>query len=152
SRRRRGWRFAGLDTRPGWPGTLSSTSLSTAIDNVVHCRTLKRVTRRYPMPYIQFSPRRAVHAARMLAADPDDLPQVFTIIDALSIDTLERVARRLARSEAGRRLTAMHPDIVDRLADREALARLPERTLGRAYLAFVTKENISAEGIRAAHR
>jgi ubiquinone biosynthesis protein COQ4 len=102
------------------------------------------------MTYLQFSPRRALRAARILAADPDDLPQVFTIIESLSIDTLQRVARRMAGSEAGRRLTALRPDIVDRLADREALARLPQGTLGRAYLAFVERENISAEGIRAA--
>jgi ubiquinone biosynthesis protein COQ4 len=45
---------------------------------------------------------------------------------------------------------AAKPDIVDRLADRAALARLPEGTLGRAYLAFVEREKISPEGIRAA--
>jgi ubiquinone biosynthesis protein COQ4 len=36
------------------------------------------------------------------------------------------------------------------LADRAALARLPEGSLGRAYLDFVERENISAEGIIAA--
>lgn len=98
----------------------------------------------------QFSPRKAFRAARALARDPDDLPQVFTIIEALSGSTLDRVAKRLARSEVGRRLLESRPDIVDRLADREALARLPEGSLGRAYLAFVEREKISAEGIRAA--
>jgi ubiquinone biosynthesis protein COQ4 len=102
------------------------------------------------MPYIQFAPRRAMHAARILAADPDALPQVFTIIEALSLDTLERVHRRMKRRETGRRLLTSRPDIVDRLADRAALARLPDDTLGRAYLAFVEREKISAEGIRAA--
>ncbi len=102
------------------------------------------------MAYIQFAPRRAFRAARILAADPDDLPQVFTIIESLSGDTLARIARRMSRSETGRRLRANEPDIVDRLADREALARLPAGTLGRAYLAFVERENISAPGIREA--
>jgi ubiquinone biosynthesis protein COQ4 len=98
----------------------------------------------------QFSPRRAFRAARALAADPDDLPQVFTIIEALSGRTLDRTARRLADSPAGRRLLTERPDIVDRLADRAALSRLPEGSLGRAYLAFVEREKISADGIRAA--
>jgi ubiquinone biosynthesis protein COQ4 len=98
----------------------------------------------------QFAPRRAFRAARKLAADPDDLPQVFTIVESLSGDTLARITRRMQSSEVGRRLIAARPDIVDRLADRAALARLPEGTLGRAYLAFVERENISAEGIRAA--
>jgi ubiquinone biosynthesis protein COQ4 len=102
------------------------------------------------MIYIQFDPRRALGAARVLAADPDDLPQVFTIIESLSGSTLQHVARRMRRSAAGRSLTAARPDIVDRLADREWLARLPAGSLGRAYLAFVERENISAEGIRAA--
>ena len=102
------------------------------------------------MAYVQFAPRRALRAARILAADPDDLPQVFTIIESLSGDTLPRIARRLRRSEAGRRLLERRPDVVDHLADREALARLPEGSLGRAYLAFVLRENISADGIRAA--
>ena len=102
------------------------------------------------MPYLQFAPRRALRAARILAEDPDDLPQVFTIIESLSADTLSRIAARMQRSEAGRRLVASRPDIVERLADREALARLPEGTLGRAYLDFVEREKISAEGIRAA--
>ena len=98
----------------------------------------------------QFSPRKALRAARALAADPDDLPQVFTIIEALSGNTLEKVTKRMADSPVGRRLMSERPDIVDRLADRAALARLPEGSLGRAYLAFVEREKISAEGIRAA--
>jgi ubiquinone biosynthesis protein COQ4 len=56
----------------------------------------------------------------------------------------------MGESEVGRRLTAARPDIVEKLADRGALARLPEGTLGRAYLAFVEREGISAEGIREA--
>jgi ubiquinone biosynthesis protein COQ4 len=102
------------------------------------------------MPYLQFEPRRALRAARILSADPDDLPQVFTIIESLSVDTLHRIAARMKRSPSGRRMIAARPDIVARLADREALARLPEGTLGRVYLDFVTRENISADGIRAA--
>ena len=102
------------------------------------------------MAYIQFAPRRALAAARILSNDPDDLPKVFTIIESLSADTLERIARRMRRSDGGRRVLERRPDITLRLADREALARLPEGTLGRAYLAFVERENISAEGIRAA--
>lgn len=93
---------------------------------------------------------RAYEAARKLIANPDDLPQVFTIIESLSGGTLERMVEQLKRRETGRKLLEDKPDIVPMLVDREALRRLPEGTLGRAYLAFVEKENISAEGIRAA--
>jgi ubiquinone biosynthesis protein COQ4 len=97
-----------------------------------------------------FAPRRALRAARTLAADPDDLPQVFTIIESLSGLTLYLVGRRMGKTDSGKRLLDAKPDIVDRLADREALARLPAGSLGREYLAFVERENISADGIRAA--
>jgi len=102
------------------------------------------------MALTQFEPRRALRAARILANDPDDLPQVFTIIESLSFDTLQRIHDRLAKTEPGRRMLSKRPDVVDVLADRAALAKLPAGTLGRAYLDFVESENISAEGIRAA--
>ena len=102
------------------------------------------------MAYIQFQPLRAFRAARTLFADPDDLPQVFTIIEALSGTTLQRITRRFQADEGGRRLLDNQPDLVEKLADRAALAQLPDGSFGRAYLEFVERENISAEGIRAA--
>jgi ubiquinone biosynthesis protein COQ4 len=102
------------------------------------------------MAFVQFQPLRALRAARTLFADPDDLPQVFTIIESLSGGTLTRIARRMQQDPSGRRLLEHKPDLVDKLVDREALARLPEGSFGRAYLAFVERENISADGIRAA--
>lgn len=102
--------------------------------------------------YAQFSPGRALRAARTLAADPDDLPQVFTIIESLSGNTVHRIWKRLVKTESGRRILAERPDVVTLLEDRAALARLPEGSLGRAYLAFVEREKISAEGIREAQR
>lgn len=102
------------------------------------------------MGYVQFAPRRALRAARIVADDPDDLPQVFTIIESFSFDTLQRIARRMERTDAGRRVLASRPDIVEKLADREALARMPKGSLAHAYLAFVESEKISAEGIRDA--
>jgi ubiquinone biosynthesis protein COQ4 len=101
-------------------------------------------------PHIHFSPRRAVSALAALVRDPDDLPQVFTVIQALSGRTPQRMLRRLAASASGARLLADRPDIVPLLADRAALGRLPDGSLGRAYLAFVESENITAEGIIAA--
>jgi ubiquinone biosynthesis protein COQ4 len=102
------------------------------------------------MPFVQFEPVRALRAARAVAADPDDLPQVFTIIEALSGTTLSRITRRMCADDTGARLLSARPDIVELLADREALGRLPAGSLGRAYLEFVERENISAAGIREA--
>ncbi len=102
------------------------------------------------MGYVQFAPRRALKAARIVANDPDDLPQVFTIIESFSFDTLQRIARRMEKSETGKRLLADRPDIVELLADREALRKLPQGSLAHAYLQFVESEKISADGIRDA--
>ena len=98
----------------------------------------------------RFELRRALTAARALAKDPDDLPQVFTVIEALSGGTVVRMARRFAGSTAGRRLLAEKPDIVALLEDRAALRRLPDGSVGRAYLDFVEAEGISPSGIRMA--
>jgi ubiquinone biosynthesis protein COQ4 len=82
--------------------------------------------------------------------DPDDLPQVFHIIESLSGTAPMRLLLGFRRDPNGRRLLREQPDIVKYLGDREWLRSLPEGSLGRAYLAFVERENISAEGIRDA--
>lgn len=102
------------------------------------------------MAFVQFSPIRALRAARVLSKNPDDLPMVFTIIESLSGNTVDRLVRRMRSVPSGQRLLEQKPDIVELLADRAALARLPEGSLGRAYLDFVVRENITAEGLRSA--
>ena len=90
---------------------------------------------------------RGLRALRALLRDPEDLPQVFTIIEALSGGARARLVRGFQRSEVGRRLLDERQDIVPLLCDREGLAALPEGSLGRAYLALITAAGISAEGI-----
>ncbi len=102
------------------------------------------------MRHVQIAPLRALRAVKKLADDPDDLPQVFTIIESLSFDTLYRLGDGFRRTDEGRRLLRERPDIVDVLADRGALRRFPDGSLARAYLDFVEREGISADGIRDA--
>jgi ubiquinone biosynthesis protein COQ4 len=102
------------------------------------------------MSILSFEPRRAVRAIRALLRNPEDLPQVFTIIEALSGPAPARLEARFRGTPTGKRLLGAQPDIVAILEDREGLRRLPAGSLGRAYLAFVESENISAAGIRAA--
>ena len=104
------------------------------------------------MAHTSFAPLRALRALRTLLNDPDDLPQVFTIIESLSFDTLQRIGDRMAKDPVARATFDARPDIVEKLADREALARLPEGSFGRAYLSFVDREGISADGILAASK
>lgn len=89
----------------------------------------------------------AAKALRALVRNPDDLPQVFTIIDALSGATAGRLAARLRRSRGGEAILERSHDLARVLSDRQMLRALPEGSLGRAYLAFVEAEGISAEGL-----
>ena len=101
-----------------------------------------------PLPH--FDLPRAGRALAALMRNPDDLPQVFTLIDAMSGTAPHRLVLGLRRSRRGARLLRDRPDIVPTLVDRSALGRLPDGSLGRAYLAFVESEGISPEGIRDA--
>jgi ubiquinone biosynthesis protein COQ4 len=98
----------------------------------------------------RYDVRRAGRALAAVMRDPDDLPQVFTLIESLSGTAPYRLLARMKRTDSGARLLRDRPDIVPLLADRAALRALPEGSLGRAYLDFVESEGISAEGIRAA--
>ncbi len=93
---------------------------------------------------------RAARALSALLKNPDDLPQVFTLIDSMSGTAPHRLLRRFRRSKTGARLLRDQPDILPTLANRQALRALPDGSLGRAYLAFVESEGISPEGIRDA--
>jgi ubiquinone biosynthesis protein COQ4 len=95
----------------------------------------------------RFEVSRAGRALAALLRDPDDLPQVFTLIDSMSGTAPHRLLRGLRRSETGARLLRDQPDIVPTLADRDGLRALPEGSLGRVYLAFVESEGISPAGI-----
>ncbi len=101
-----------------------------------------------PLPHYDFP--RAGRALGALMKNPDDLPQVFTLIESMSGTAPHRLIFGFKRTPAGRRILREQPDIARLLADREALRALPEGSLGRAYLAFVESEGISAEGIREA--
>jgi ubiquinone biosynthesis protein COQ4 len=99
------------------------------------------------LPLPRYEVRRAGRAMSALLKDPDDLPQVFSLLEALAGTTPHRMLYRFRRSATGQRMLLVQPDIVPALRDRAALRRMPEGSLGRAYLAFVEAEGISADGI-----
>jgi len=96
---------------------------------------------------LRLDPARALQALRTLIANPDDTAQVFTIIEAFSGRAPLRLLARFRRDPAGARLLAERPRIVPFLSDRSALRRLPAGSLGRAYLAFVESEGVTADGL-----
>jgi ubiquinone biosynthesis protein COQ4 len=90
---------------------------------------------------------RARRALKVLIADPERTDQVFEIVRALAGKADARVFARLLREPGGRALLVERPDLLAALSDHAALARLPEGSLGRAYLDFMVSADLSAAGL-----
>ena len=101
-------------------------------------------------PRRRLRPLDAWRAIRALLRDPDDTRQVFKIVDALSGNAGARIFRRFQSTLTGTRILEERRDLLQTLCQREALAALPPGSLGRSYLDFVTKEQITADGLVAA--
>lgn len=99
------------------------------------------------MQNTRMQPIVALKALGRLLKDPQKTEEVFTVIRALSGPSLRNGYLRFSQTEVGRRVFRESSDLVDTLMDREALAALPAGTLGRIYLDFVIRENITADGL-----
>ncbi|MEM1230196.1 MAG: Coq4 family protein [Pseudomonadota bacterium] len=95
----------------------------------------------------KFAPLVALRALRELVADPEDTSKVFVILRALSGKSIHRAYRRFLKTPIAPEVLSDPGSLIDHLRDREALRALPADSLGRAYLAFVERENISADGL-----
>lgn len=95
-------------------------------------------------------PLDAWRAIRVLIQNPDDTGQVFRIIDALSGNSGERMFQRFRKDPTGARILAERRSLLARLSDRASLEALPPGTLGRTYADFVSREQITADGLVAA--
>ena len=91
--------------------------------------------------------REAWEGIRALIIDPDDTPQVFKIIRALSGNSDERQFKKFQQSEHGPTILAEKRSLVARLSDREYLLSLPEGSLGRVYADFTEREQITPDGL-----
>ncbi|MEM8769982.1 MAG: Coq4 family protein [Pseudomonadota bacterium] len=95
----------------------------------------------------KMEPRAALRAIRRLIADPEDTAQVFEVIRALSGPSLEQGFRRFCTLPAGRKILVERTELLHTLCDRDYLRTLPPGSLGRTYLAFMERENLSADGL-----
>jgi ubiquinone biosynthesis protein COQ4 len=91
--------------------------------------------------------RRARQSLRALLADPEDTEKAVDLTYAIGRNDFERAVQRFLSSARGRRLMERRPDLASALSDREALARMPENSLGRAYLAYLEANGFSATGL-----
>lgn len=89
----------------------------------------------------------ALRALRNLINDPERTDEVFVITSSLSGDSIEQGHARFAATALGQDVLQTRRAILKSLTDRAALARMPEGSLGRAYLQFVEANNITADGL-----
>ncbi|MDB5400280.1 MAG: ubiquinone biosynthesis protein [Acetobacteraceae bacterium] len=93
-------------------------------------------------------PLRAVRALRNLAnSGGKDLPQGVAFLRATEGDAARRALHRLRNSGPGRAVLDRRAALCDHLLDRDALAALPAGSLGRNYLDFMERENISVTNL-----
>jgi ubiquinone biosynthesis protein COQ4 len=105
-----------------------------------------------PAPRAAHQPSRIKPVAALLAIfrllrDPQDTKQVFLLTDALRGRSGIASFNRFYASPIGQKILAERRFLLAALSDREALAAMPEGSLGRRYLAFMAEENLSAEGL-----
>jgi ubiquinone biosynthesis protein COQ4 len=103
--------------------------------------------RRLAVPSLHLQPARALRALQRLTENPEDTAEVFTIIEALSGQAPLRVLARFRKDPLGKELLAERPHLLSTLSDRGALERMPYGSLAHAYLAFLDREGISADGL-----
>jgi ubiquinone biosynthesis protein COQ4 len=92
-------------------------------------------------------PIKAFRALLRLFKNKEDTAQVFEIMRALSGKSVPNGYARLLSTPQGGAIAYRRQELAVVLSDRAFLASLPEGSVGRAYLDFVTSQNISAEGL-----
>lgn len=90
---------------------------------------------------------RALKGIVRLARNTERTDQVFEIIEALTGDSLEATHRAFFADPYGQKLLRERTSLLPLLSDTEALRRMPEGSLGRAYVDFMTEGNITAGGL-----
>jgi ubiquinone biosynthesis protein COQ4 len=104
------------------------------------------------MNLTSFRPVEAVRSLVAVVRDPDDTSQVFRLLEAVSGGPPPSLVRRFAASRGGAELLSDRPEVLDVLRDRARLAALPEGSLGRAYLAFMERDGLTADWlVEASH-
>ncbi|PHR94225.1 MAG: hypothetical protein COA69_01105 [Robiginitomaculum sp.] len=98
---------------------------------------------------MRMRPLKALRHFRNLVADKEDTEQVFHIIQALSGKSFLRDLKRFARSSEGKQHIKNKRFLPPILDDHDAIRKLPEGTVGRAYVDFMESEGLSAAGLVA---
>ena len=98
-----------------------------------------------PVPSPLRRARTAARALYTLSRDSGRLDQVLALNVSVNLGTAQRGVRELAQTEEGRALFEKRPRIDSASVDLEALARLPDGTLGREYIRFLNDNKITPD-------
>ena len=91
--------------------------------------------------------RKVFRILRDLRSSEDKVDAGLKLVDAVGGSDGERTFQRFVRQPEGRYLLRTRPDLVSLLADRKALAAMPDGSLGRAYLAFAEENGFAADSL-----
>jgi ubiquinone biosynthesis protein COQ4 len=81
--------------------------------------------------------------------DPNETSHGARLVLTIDRKRTERNYQEFAADPEGRRILDGAPTLFELLTDRDALARLPEDSVGRVYLDFMIREGISTEALDA---
>lgn len=95
----------------------------------------------------RLQPVKAFRALMRLFKDKEDTAQVFEIMRALSGRSVPNGYAKLLSTPAGGAIAYRGQELAEVLSDRAFLQSLPDGSVGRVYLEFTTRENISAQGL-----
>lgn len=96
--------------------------------------------------------RRAFRSLRELLDDPEDTAKAIDLFYAIGRRDFERTFQRFVSGPYGGQLLARKPSLADALADRAALARMPEGSLGHAFLDFLDENGFPSLALRDLQR
>lgn len=92
-------------------------------------------------------PLKAWRHMQKLLADKEDTAQVFHIIEALNGGSNRKDFGKFMRSESGPRLLSQRKFLPSILDDHAPLKTLPKGSVGRAYVEFMEREGLTANGL-----
>ncbi len=92
-------------------------------------------------------PLKAAGHMKLLLNDKEDTEQVFHIMEALNGNNMYRKVREYSKTDLGRSMMERRRYLPEILDDHETLKKLPENTVGQAYVAFMEREGLSAAGL-----
>lgn len=92
-------------------------------------------------------PLKAMRHMNRLIANKEDTAQVFHIIEALNGDAIVRNFKAFAASDEGAARLRERRYLPPLLDDHDWIRKLPEGTVGRAYVDFMEREGLTAQGL-----